>query len=144
MKIFYFFDFNGDTSQVAWEILAKVNKRQDPLHKGHTINSKPVGFFKGCWFNNYFYKKYLYPPPLDERQVFWILGYFTDVKFLPFRHFTITKNISQLNVRHAFQASYPSIIVPSFPKLDMHSSIQKTWHSCHLMPQNRSLVNEVW
>ena len=58
---------------------------------------------------------------LYVRQVFWILGYFTNVKFLPFRHFTI---ISQLNVPQAFQASYPSTIVPSFPKLDIHSSIQ--------------------
>ena len=37
----------------------------------------------------------------------WILGYFTNVRFLPFRHFMITKNISQLNVRHAFQAWHP-------------------------------------
>ena len=47
-----------------------------------------------------------------ERQAFWILGYFTNVKFLPFRHLTIIKNIAQLNVSHAFQASYPGTIVP--------------------------------
>ena len=63
----------------------------------------------------------------DERQVFWILGYFTNVKFPPFRHFTIIKNISQLNVRHAFQASYPSTIVP------------KTWHAFKY-PENLTLV----
>ena len=61
-----------------------------------------------------------------ERQVLWIIGYFKNVKFLTFRHFTIIKNISQLNVRHAFQASHPSTLVQLFPKLDMHSSIQKT------------------
>ena len=72
---------------------------------------------------------------LDKRQVFWILGYFTNVKFLPFRHFTIIKNISQLNVRHAFQASYPSTIEPSFPKLDMHSSIHVSKY-----PENLTLA----
>ena len=51
----------------------------------------------------------------------WILN---ECQVSPFHHFTIIKNISQLNVRHACQASYPSNIVPSFPKLDMHSSIQ--------------------
>ena len=55
-------------------------------------------------------------------------GYFTNVKFLPFRHFTIIKNISQLNVRHAFQASYPSTIVPQTWHAFKYPSIQKNWH----------------
>ena len=42
----------------------------------------------------------------------------------PFPPFHDYQKISQLNVRHAFQASYPCTILPNFPKLDMHSSIQ--------------------
>ena len=64
------------------------------------------------------------PPTPCAHLCTWILGYFTDVKFLPFRHFTIIQNISERNVCHAFQASFPSTIVPLLPKLDMHSSIQ--------------------
>ena len=40
-----------------------------------------------------------------DRDIFLIM-----VKGLsPFRHFTIIKTISRLNVRHAFQASYPKL-----------------------------------
>ena len=59
----------------------------------------------------------------------WIQRYFMNVKFLPFRNFTIIKTISQLNVRHAFQASYPRTIVPQTWHAFKYPSIQKTWDS---------------
>ena len=79
-----------------------------------------------------------------ERQVFWILGYFTNFKFLPFRHFTIIKNISQLNVRHAFQASYPSTIVPPSLNLIFVQVSKYTWTNFLDIPRkldNRCPVN---
>ena len=51
-------------------------------------------------------------------------GYFSSDKFPPFHHFTIIKSISQLNVRHTFQASYASTLAPTYHKLDSRSSVQ--------------------
>ena len=50
-----------------------------------------------------------------------------NVKFLPFRHFTIIKNVSKLNVRHAFQASY-------------HRSLNLTCIQVSKYPENLTLV----
>ena len=70
----------------------------------------PIVYESASFMTN-FILKILYKQNFNERQVFWVLGYFTNVEFTTFRHCTIIKNISQLNVRHAFQASYPSTIV---------------------------------
>ena len=47
---------------------------------------------------------------LEKRGIFdWDIFLIIMKGLPPFRHFTIIKNISQLNVRHAFQASYPKL-----------------------------------
>ena len=56
----------------------------------------------------------------------------------PFRHFTITKNISRLNVRHSFQASYP--------KLDSRSTTAGSknpgWGVCLLSMERNVIVKK--